>query len=69
MEVVYLEVERGVGEPRPWLMRFLHTNVAIVNGRFELELIIFEIDDSEQCQSLLFIILDEDLFRHCVLGW
>jgi len=41
----------------------------MINGRFQLEFIIFEIDDGKERKSLLLIILDKDLLGHCVLGW
>ena len=41
----------------------------MIDGRFQLEFIIFEIDDGEKRQCLLLIILDKDLLGHSVLGW
>lgn len=69
VEVLDLEVELAVGEPGPLFLRWFQTNIAIVNCRFELELVIFKINNGEKSQSLLLIILDEDLLGDRVLGW
>ena len=69
VEVLDLEVELAVGEPGPLFLRWLQTNISLIDCGFKLELVIFKIDNGEKSQCLLLIVLDEDLLGDRVLRW
>ena len=69
VEVVNIEIELVVGQPCPLVLIWLQTNVASIDCGFQLELVIFKINNGEKRQCLLLIVLNQNLLGDRVLRW